>query len=151
MANAITFNAKILQTGNNTGIPVPDEIVDKLAAGKRPPVTVRLNGFTYRSTVAVMGGQFLIPLSAERREKANVKGGDQLDITLTLDTEPREVELPDDFKEALNNAKKARTFFEGLSYSAKQRYVLPITQAKAEETRQRRIDKAIADLTAGKK
>ncbi len=151
MATEVTFNATILQTGNNTGIPVPEDVLEKLASGRRPAVNVRLNGFTYRSTVGAMGGQFLIPLSAERREKAKVKGGDQLEITLSLDTEPREVEVPEDFKIALAKEKKAYAFFEGLSYSAKQRYVLPITQAKAAETRQRRIDKAIADLDAGKK
>ncbi|WP_257667329.1 YdeI/OmpD-associated family protein [Parapedobacter tibetensis] len=151
MANEVVFNTTILQEGNNTGIQVPEDAVEKLAAGKRPPVKVTLNGFTYRSTIAVMGGRFLIPLSAERRTKANVKGGDQLDITLALDTEPREVELPNDFKAALNKNKKALTFFEGLSYSAKLRYVLPITQAKTEETRQLRIEKAITDLVAGKK
>lgn len=151
MAIEVTFKTTILQEGNNTGILVPENAVEKLASGKRPPVNVSLNGFTYRSTVAVMGGQFLIPLSAERRQKAKVKGGDQLEITLTLDTEPREVEVPEDFRAALSNDKKAQAFFEGLSYSAKLRYVLPVTQAKAEETRQRRIDKAIADLNAGKK
>ena len=151
MATEVTFNTTILQTGNNTGIQVPEDVLDKLASGKRPAVNVSLNGFTYRSTVGVMGGKFLIPLSAERREKANVKGGDQLDVTVSLDTAPRVVEVPGDFKAALAKDKKAQTFFEGLSYSAKQRYVLPITQAKAEDTRQRRIDKAISDLNAGKK
>ena len=151
MAPKITFNSTISQVGNNTGIEVPEAVVEKLAAGKRPAVTVSLNGFNYRSTIAVMGGKFLIPLSAERRNLAHVKGGDKMDITLTLDTEPRELELPDDFTKALNKDKKALKFFESLSYSARQRYVLPIGQAKTEETRQRRIEKALSDLNAGKK
>src|SRR5687768_16207766 len=94
----IKFNTIIFQEGNNTGIEVPEDVVEKLGAGKRPPVHVTLNGFTYRSTVAVMGGKYLIALSAERRTNAKVKGGDKLDITLELDNEPREVELPQDFK-----------------------------------------------------
>jgi hypothetical protein len=147
----VKFNTIIFQQGNNTGIQVPEDAIEKLAAGKRPAVKVTLNGFTYRSTVAVMGGKFLIPLSAERRTNAKVKGGDKLDIFLELDTEPREVIVPEDFKKALNKDKKAQTFFEGLSYSGKLRYVLSIEQAKAEETRRRRIEKAVNDLRMGKK
>lgn len=151
MATKVKFNTTIFQEGNNTGILVPAEVVEKLASGKRPAVHVTLNGFSYRSTIASMGGMFLIPLSAERRTNAKVKGGDKLDITLELDTEPRVVELPDDFKKALSKDKKALAFFESLSYSAKSGYVLPIQQAKAAETRQRRIGKAVSDLKAGKK
>ena len=151
MAATAKFNTTILQIGNNTGIEVPEASVEKLGSGKRPAVKVTLNGFTYRSTIAVMGGKFLIPLSAERREKSNVNGGDKLDITLELDTEPREVALHEDFKNALNKNKKARTFFESLSYSAKQGYALPIIQAKGEDTRKRRIEIALSDLNAGKK
>lgn len=151
MATIVKFNTTILQQGNNTGIRVPEGVVEKLASGKRPAVKVTLNGFTYRSTIAVMGGMFLIPLSAERRTNAKVKGGDKLDITLELDTEPREVEMHEEFKKALSKDKKAMVFFEGLSYSAKSRYALPITQAKTEETRQRRIEKTLSDLREGKK
>lgn len=151
MATKVKFNTTILLEGNNTGILVPPEVVEKLGSGKRPAVHVTLNGFTYRSTVASMGGMFLIPLSAERRANAKVKGGDKLDVTLELDTEPRVVELPEDFKKALNKDKKALAFFESLSYSAKSGYVLPIGQAKTAETRQRRIEKAVSDLKAGKK
>lgn len=151
MATKVKFNTTIFQLGNNTGIEVPEASIEKLASGKRPAVKVTLNGFTYRSTVAVMGGKFLIPLSAERRGQSNVKGGDKLNITLELDTEPREVELHEEFKKALNKDKKARTFFESLSYSAKQGYALPIIQAKGDDTRKRRIEKALNDLNAGKK
>ena len=118
MAISTKFTTTILQIGNNTGIEVPEKSVEKLASGKRPAVTITLNGFTYRSTIAVMGGKFLIPLSAERRTKAKVKGGDRLEIALELDTAPREVELHDEFKKALDKDKKAKTFFESLSYSA---------------------------------
>lgn len=151
MSNKITFTTTILQQGNNTGIEVPEKQVETLNAGKKPAVVVTLNGFTYRSTIAVMGGKYLIPLSAERRAAATVKGGDKLPVTLELDTAPREVTLPEDFKKALANNKKAQAFFNTLSYSGKQKYVLPIAQAKTAETKQRRIEKAISDLSAGKK
>lgn len=151
MASKVKFNTAILQIGNNTGIEVPEDSVEKLASGKRPAVKVTLNGFTYRSTIAVMGGKFLIPLSAERREKVKVKGGDKLEITLELDTEPREVQLHEEFKRALDKDKKAKGFFEKLSYSAKQGYALPILQAKGDDTRKRRIEKAISDLRVEKK
>ena len=148
---AITFKANMHQTGNNVGIEVPEAIVEKLGAGKRPKVKVTVNGYTYRNSIASMGGRFLISVSAEVRKHTGIKGGEKLDVTLELDTEPREVALPEDFKKSLHRNAAARTFFESLSYSAQQRYVLPIGQAKTEDTRNRRIEKAIADLEAGKK
>ena len=79
-----------------TGIEVPDEIVAGLGHGKRPPVRVTINGHTYRSTVAVMGGRFMVGVSAENRALAGVSGGDHVDVEIELDTEPREVAVPDD-------------------------------------------------------
>lgn len=153
MAGKIKFQTVLLgkNTDKNTGIEVPPEIVEKLSTGKRPPVKVTLNGYTYRNTVAVMGGKFLISVSSDVCKNAKVKGGEKHDVTLELDTEPRIVELPDDFKKALNKNSAAKAFYITLSYSAQQRYVLPISQAKTEETRIRRIEKAITDLEAKKK
>lgn len=147
----ISFDTVILQLGNNTGINVPDEVVEKLGAGKKPPVNVTVNDYTYRNTIAVMGGKFMIGVSADVRSKTGIKGGDKVKVTLELDTKPREVEVPADFQQLLNGNAKAKQFFETLSYSNKQRYVLPIGQAKTEETRQRRMEKAIIDLSEGKK
>ena len=93
----------------------------------------------------------MIGISADNRSKANVKGGDTITVTLELDTEPREVALPADFEKALSKNTVAKKFFESLSYSNKRHYVLPIEEAKATETRQRRIEKALTDLAAGKK
>lgn len=147
----LKFETTILQTGNNTGINVPEEIVEKLGAGKKPAVNVTVNGFTYRNTIAVMGGKFMISVSADIRNKAGIKGGDKVTVELEVNTQPRVVTLPPDFKEILDKNPKAKTFFETLSYSNKQKYVLPIDQAKTDETRQRRIEKAINDLNEGKK
>src|SRR5882672_11345273 len=94
----IRFRTTILQAGKTaTGIQVPDEIIEKLGSGKRPAVRITINGYTYRSTVAVMGGRFMVGVNAENREKAKVAGGEEVDVDIDLDTEPREVTLPVDF------------------------------------------------------
>jgi hypothetical protein len=146
-----SFNTTILQIGNNTGICVPDEVVADLGEGKKPPVSVTVDDYTYRSTIAVMGGKFMIGVSAAIRKETGIKGGDKVKVTLALDTKPREAEVPADFQQLLNKAPKAKQFFESLSYSGKQRYVLQIGLAKTPETRQRRMEKFIIDLSEGKK
>lgn len=141
-----------LQLGGKTatGISVPAEIVAGLGTGKRPPVRVTINGHTYRSTVAPMGGVFMLPVSAEHREAAGIQAGDELDVEVELDTEPREVVVPPDFAAALDRDADAKRFFTGLSYSNRRRYVLAIEDAKTEETRRRRIAKAIMTLREGR-
>jgi len=126
-----------------TGIQVPEEVVMGLGSHKQPRVRVTIGGHTYRTTVAVRGGRFLIPVSAENRAGAGIVAGDELDIDIELDTEPREVSVPSDFADALTRDTEAKRSFESLSYSHKLRHVLAIEQAKKPETRQRRIDKAI--------
>ena len=147
---SIKFKTTILQIGNNTGINVPEEIIVRLGAGKKPPVVITLNNYTYRSTVAVMGGKYLVSLSAENRKNAHVQGGDTLQITIALDTEPRTVELPPDFQKAFDKNKQAREAFDKLAPSKKKAMVLSIMDAKTEETKIKRIDKAIAALVDGK-
>lgn len=141
----------VLQLGGKTatGISVPAEIVEALGAGKRPAVRATINGYTYRSTVAPLGGAFMLPVSAEVRQAADVAAGDEVDVELELDTAPREVTVPPDFADALDREPDARRRFDGLSYSNKRRYVLPIEEAKSGETRQRRIAKAVAELQGG--
>jgi hypothetical protein len=133
-----------------TGIRVPDEVVEGLGSGKRPPVRVTIKGHTYRSTVAVMGGAFMVGVSAEERAKAGVAAGDEVEVDIELDTEPREVVVPADFAAALDDDADAKRFFDGLSYSNKRRHVLSIEGAKSPETRRRRIDKSVATLREGK-
>ena len=145
------FQATIELGGKTaTGIRVPAEVVSGLGKGKQPAVRVTFNGHTYRTTVAVRGGQFLIPVSAQQRESAGVAAGDQVDVDIELDTEPREVALPPDFADALAAEADARRFFDTLSYSQKQWYVQPIEGAKTAETRQRRITKAVTMLREGR-
>jgi L-fucose isomerase-like protein len=145
------FRATIERGGTTaTGVEVPEEVVESLGAGKRPKVRVKINGYTYRSSLASMGGRFMLGISADVRERAGVAAGDQVDISLELDTDPREVTVPADLQSALATDAHAKTVFEGLSYSRKQRHVLSIEGAKTDETRQRRIGKAIAELREGK-
>ena len=129
-----------------TGLRVPDDVIERLGAGKRPAVRVTIGGHMYRSTVAPMGGVFMLPLSAENREAAGVAAGDEVDVGIELDTEPREVTVPTDFATALKRAPNAKKTFDALSYSRKRAHVLSIEGAKTPETRKRRIDKSIAEL-----
>ena len=145
------FRATILQSGKTTtGFQVPDEIVEALGRGKRPAVTVTINGFTYRNTVAVMDGVYMIGVSAENRAGAGVGGGDVVDVDIELDTAPREVDVPGDFAAALDAEPDARRTFDALSYSNKSWHTLQIAGAKSDETRQRRIAKSVAILREGR-
>jgi hypothetical protein len=144
------FRTILLRAGKTaTGIVVPDDIVERLGAGKRPPVRVTINGHTYRSTVAVMGGRFMVGVSAENRDKAGVAGGEEIEVDLELDADVRDVAVPPDLAEALGRNAAARQRFEALSYSRRKALVTGIEGAKTEETRQRRLHKAIDDLLAG--
>ena len=145
------FTATIELGGKTaTGIEVPAEVVAKLGSSKKPAVRVTIGKHTYRSTVATMGGRFLLPVSAEVREQAGVAAGDTVQVDVELDTEAREVTVPPDFAEALGRDPDAQRFFEGLSYSNRRRLVLAIEGAKAAETRQRRIDGTVGKLHEGK-
>ena len=145
------FRTTLLQNDKTaTGFKVPPEIVDALGAGKRPKVRVTIGSYTYRSSVAVMGGVYMIGVSAENRAGAGVKGGDEVDIELELDTAPREVSVPADFAAALKADPAAARTFEGLSYSNKSWHTLQIDGARTDETRQRRIAKSIAALHDGR-
>jgi hypothetical protein len=145
------FTTTIQASGNKTGIEVPEQVVAELAAGKRPPVVVTINGKSYRSSIAVMGGQNLVSLSAANREFVGVAAGDTVEVDLELDTQPRIVEVPEDLAAALAAEPSAQEFYAKLSYSAQRRFVEPLGDAKTADTRSRRIAKVVADLKAGKK
>ena len=134
------------QDGNNTGIEVPADVVEALGAGKRPPVVVDVNGFEYRSTVAPMGGKYLVPFSAARRQESGINGGDAIDVELTLDTAPRTVEVPVDLRAALDASPTVAAAWEKLSASNRKAQVESVLGAKAAETRARRIAAIVAKL-----
>lgn len=145
------FTTTIQGEGNKAGIVVPEDVVEALGAGKRPPVVVTMNGQSYRSSIAVMGGKFMVGVSSANRELTGVSSGDTLEVTLEVDTEPRVVEVPDDLADALEAEPGAKAFYGTLNYSAQRRYVEPIGDAKTPETRARRVAKVVSDLKAGKK
>jgi hypothetical protein len=144
------FHATIELNGKTaTGIEVPADVLAALGPGKRPSVQVTINGFSYPSTVGSMGGRSLIPVSAEVRSQTGVSAGDDVDVDVVADAAPRRVEVPADLSAALGRQPAARQAFDRLSYSGQRRYVLAVEQAKTAQTRQRRIDKAVAELSAG--
>jgi bacteriocin resistance YdeI/OmpD-like protein/uncharacterized protein DUF1905 len=145
------FHTTILQSGKTaTGIRIPDEIVEALGAGRRPAVRVTINGFTYRSTVAVMGGDYMVGVNAGNRAGAGVAGGDEIDVDVEVDTAPREVTVPADFAAALDVEPEARRTFDGLSNSNKGWHTSQIEGAKSDETRERRIARSVAMLREGR-
>jgi len=143
----VQFTTTVLQARKTaTGLPVPESVIEALGSGKRPAVVVTIDGgYTYRSTVGVMGGQFLVPLSAEHRTASGIAAGDTVEVTLEVDTLPRTVELPSDLAAALDEA-GGRAAYETLSASRQRALVDPVLAAKAPETRQRRVDKAVETL-----
>src|SRR6188474_829126 len=141
------FRTTILQGGKTaTGIRVPDEVMAALAAGKKPPVRVTINGHTYRSTVATIDGQPMVGVSAENRTAAGVSGGDEVEVDIELDTAPREVALPAELEAALAKDFAAKRFFDSLSNSQKSWHTYQINSAKSDETRQRRVEKSMQML-----
>ena len=146
----VSFETTVAASGNNTGIVVPEEVIEQLAAGKRPPVLVSVNGYEYRNTVGVMGGKHMISISAAVRKATGLKGGDPIHVTLTVADTPRAVTIPADFAAALAADEQAGAFFGTLSNSMQRYHIDTVGAAKSAETRQRRIDKAIALFRAGK-
>jgi bacteriocin resistance YdeI/OmpD-like protein/uncharacterized protein DUF1905 len=147
---SVSFETTVTATGNNTGIVVPDEVIEQLAAGRRPPVVVSVNGYEYRTTVGVMNGKHMMSVSAAVRTATGLKSGDPVQVTLTVAESPQEVTVPADFAAALAADEQAGAFFGKLSNSLQRYHVDSITAAKSADTRQRRIDKAIALFLAGK-
>jgi hypothetical protein len=146
-----TFTTQVIKDDkvNATGLRVPAEAVAAMGSGKKPKVKVTLNGYTYRSTIAVYGEVFMLPLSAENREAAGVQAGEQVELTIELDLEPRTVDVPADLAAALAGVPGARVTFDSLSYSMRKEYARQVESAKAVETRQRRIAKILQKLIAG--
>lgn len=144
-----TFTTTVAQAEgkNATGLRVPPAAVDALGTQKRPKVVVHLNGYTYRGTIAAYGDVFMLPLSAEHRAAAGVQAGDEVEVTLELDTEPRTVAVPDDLAAALAERPGATKAFEALSYSVRKEYVRQVESAKAQATRERRVAGIVAKIS----
>jgi hypothetical protein len=144
------FRATVVLGGKTaTGIQVPDDVVEALGSGKRPPVVVTVGDYTYRTTVAPMGGTYWVPLAAEHREAAGVQAGQEVTVGVALDSAPREVPLPDDLAAAMDDG--ARSAFDGLAFSHRKEWVRWVEEAKKAETRTARIEKTVESLKAGRK
>jgi hypothetical protein len=150
MTHSVQFDTTVTAMGNNTGIVVPDDVIERLGAGRRPAVLVNVNGYEYRNTVGVMAGKHLISISAAVRKQTGLNGGDPIHVTLTLAEAPPEVNVPDDLAAALAGQPDAQAFFAKLPNSLQRYHVDNINAAKTAETRQRRIEKAIGLFVAGK-
>ncbi|MGW8180347.1 MAG: YdeI/OmpD-associated family protein, partial [bacterium] len=138
----VSFDTTLSSFGNNTGIIIPNEIIQKLNAGKRPSVMVRVNGYEYQNTLGVMNGQVMLSFNADHRDKTGLKGGAKIHVELAVSTTPRKVEMSEDFLSALKDS-DTLAFFDSLSNSLQRYHCDLINGAKTEETRQRRIEKAI--------
>ena len=144
-----TFKTTLVQASdvNATGIRIPPEVIEQLGAGKKPRVKVTLNGhYSYSYTVAVMGGDYMIGLNQERREASGIKPGEEIEVSLELDTAPQVIELPDDLAAALAEKPGARAAFDASAPSARKEFVRQVNEAKAADTRARRIAKIVEKL-----
>ena len=140
-----TFTTELLQSGNNVGIVIPDAVVAELG-GKRVPVVVTIDGgYSYRNTTAVMGGLNLVGLSAEHRAASGWAAA-TVEVTIVRDDAPREVEVPEALAAALADDPVAEAAWDKLAYSHRKEHARAITEAKAEDTRARRVAKAVAML-----
>jgi hypothetical protein len=152
MSDSFSFHTTVELGGKTaTGLQVPDDIVAALGAGKRPAVRVTLGSYTYRTTVASMGGRYLVPLSAEHRAAAGVAAGDEVHVAIEADTEAREVPVPHDLSAALACDDAAGKFFDGLAYTHRKEWVRWIEDAKRPETRERRLEATLDALRAGRR
>ena len=146
MKATFTTHVELAEGLNATGLRVPAEAVAALGKGKRPKVTISLEGYTYRSTIAAYGDLFMLPLSAANREAAGVKAGDQVEVTIELDLAPRTVDVPVDLVAALTAKPGATAAFDALSYTKRKEHVRQVEEAKALETRVRRIARIVEGL-----
>jgi hypothetical protein len=133
--------------GNNVGIVVPEEVVLAFGRGKRVPVVVTIDGdHQYRTTIASMGGRFLLTFNAETRKATGRGAGDEVEVRLEVDDAPRVVEVPDDLAVELAADPAAQSAWAALSYSRQRAHAESITSAKAADTRARRVEKVLAAL-----
>ncbi len=141
------FTTELQATGGNTtGFVVPDAVVEELGGGRRPKVVVTVNGHAWRTSIASMGGRFLLGASAAVRDAAGIAAGQTHTVAVELDTAPRSIEVPEDLAAALADHPAAAEAWKSLSYSHQRQHADAIAAATKPETRQRRIASTIAKL-----
>lgn len=137
--------------GGGSTFVVPPEVAAALGPAKRPPVRVTVGGHTFRTRIAVYGGESLIGVSKANRAAAGIDIGDGFEVEIALDTEPREIVVPEDLAAALAEDPAAGETFAGLSFSHRREYVLWIEEAKRPETRERRVADTVQRLRSGER
>lgn len=142
------FRAVVIPSGNATAVEIPDAVMASLGPEARPPVTITINGYSWRSRVAIKDGQRLVGISAAHREAAGIAEGQAIDLDISLDTAPREVEEPDDLKSALDANPSARAAFDKLPFGLKAKHARDIEAATKPEVRARRVAKLVETLGA---
>ena len=148
---SVTYRTTIHQTGNNTGVPVPDEVLEELGAGRRPRVVADIDGYVLTASVGSMGGHALLAFSKAHREASGIVGGQEVTVTIRVDDAPEQLDIPTDLAEALAASPRAEASFTELAPSQRKNFVTQVTSAKQASTRQRRIATTIAKLEAGQK
>jgi bacteriocin resistance YdeI/OmpD-like protein/uncharacterized protein DUF1905 len=147
----IRFRAQLQRRGPAAAVVLDETQVAAVGEGaKRFPVVATVNGYTWRTSVARMGGEFLLGLNREVRDGAGVQAGDEADVTIELDRAPREAEVPDALAAALAADPRATAAFERMSFTHRKEYGRWIAEAKREETRERRVAQALEMIRAGK-
>jgi antitoxin component of MazEF toxin-antitoxin module len=147
---ALTFKTTLQKRGPAAAVVLDDDQVNAVGEGaKRFPVRATVNGYTWRTSVARMGGEFMVGLPREVREGAGAQAGDTVDVMLELDTAPREVDVPEALAAALAGDGAAKAAFDSLAYTHRKEYARWVAEAKRVQTRDRRIAKALEMLHAG--
>ena len=145
------FKAQLQPRGPAAAVVLDDEQVVIVGEGaKRFPVVATVNGYTWRTSVARMGGEFVLGLSKEVRQGAGAQAGDEVDVTIELDAAPREVEVPEALAVALAADPEASAAFGRMAFTHRKEYARWVAEAKREETRQRRVVQAVEMIRSGK-
>jgi Bacteriocin-protection, YdeI or OmpD-Associated/Domain of unknown function (DUF1905) len=146
----IRFRTQLQSRGPAAAVVLGDAQVAEVGQGaKRFPVVATVNGYSWRTSVARMGGEFLVGLNREVRQGAEVNAGDEVDVTIELDTEPRDVKVPEDLAAALATDPQAKAAFDGMAFTHRKEYARWVAEAKRDETRQRRVQQALAMIRSG--
>ena len=145
MSKSATYETTVIGHGNHAALEIPQAILDELGTNKRAPLKVTINGYTYQSTATGVDGKCMVVFPGKDRVGANANPGDEIEVTLTLDDGFREVDLHPELNNALLKAKKKETF-DALTYSRRKEFARQVNEAKADETRAKRIEKVLGSL-----
>jgi hypothetical protein len=136
------------QGGNNTGFVVPEDVVLGFGRGRRVPITVAIGDYRYRTTIVSMGGRFLFGVNSRQRQDTGLAAGDVVEVTIEVDDAPREVEVPPELQAALDADPAAKAAFERLAFTHRKEHARSVADAKAPETKARRVERVLEALRA---